>query len=297
MTRRMFCFYLTLVSLLLGFASFLPGAGDDVAEIIVSKFTTPGKKLPAGWKVQTFDPKKVPFTSEYEQVEMDGQVVLKGTTRRGASLIYRSVAIDWRKYPYLAWRWRVDQVFEKDNERSKAGDDYPARIYIGFKYDPARVNWFKRRAFQKARNASKDGRYPPLYTLTYVWATKEPVDAAFPNPYQARAKMVVARSGKAGLKAWHPEMRNYVKDFKTIVGEDPPEVEFIAIMIDGDNTESSGVCYFTDIKFLAKMPKASGATTTSPEELPDHEEKSGGGNPSAQDREATATKETVRIRP
>ena len=31
-------------------------------------------------------------------------------------------------------------------------------------------------------------------------------------------------------------------------------------MIDGDNTQSSGVCYFADIRFLAEMPKADAAT-------------------------------------
>ena len=35
---------------------------------------------------------------------------------------------------------------------------------------------------------------------------------------------------------------------------------FIAVMIDGDNTQSSGVCYFADIRFLAEMPKADAAT-------------------------------------
>lgn len=255
MTRWTACLVLVLASLSPGIAG--PERGDDrrADEIVVGSFTTPGKKLPKGWKTQTFDPKKVPVASEYEQVKMGDQVVLKGTTHKGASLVYRPVDVDWRKHPVLVWRWRVDQVFEKRDERAKAGDDFPARIYIGFKYDPNRVNWFTRRAFEKARRASKDNAYPPLYTLTYVWATKEPVNAAYPNPYQDRAKMVVVRSGREGLKSWHNEARDYVKDFRAIVGEDPPEVEFVAIMIDGDNTGSTGVCYFADIRFLPAMPR------------------------------------------
>jgi len=255
MTRWMVCLVIILAPLSLLIAG--PERGDDshADEIVVGRFTTPGKELPEGWKEQTFDPEKIPVASVYEQVRMGDQVVLKGTTRKGASLVYRPVDVNWRKHPVLAWRWRVDQVFEKQDERSKAGDDFPARIYIGFKYDPSRVNWFTRRAFEKARRASKDGSYPPLYSLTYVWATKEPVNTAYSNPYQDRAKMVVVRSGTEGLKTWHAETRDYAKDFRAIVGEDPPEVEFVAIMIDGDNTGSSGVCYFADIRFLPRMPR------------------------------------------
>lgn len=240
------------------------GDGGRADAIVVGSFTSPGKELPEGWNEQTFDPKKIPIASLYEQVTMGNRTVLKGTTHQGASLIYRSVDIDWRRHPILAWRWRVDQVFEKEDERSKAGDDFPARIYIGFKYDPNRVNWFTRRAFERARRASKDGSYPPLYTITYVWATKEPINSAYSNPFQDRAKMVVVRSGNEGLKAWHEEERNYLEDFRAILGEDPPEVEFVAIMIDGDNTGSSGVCYFDDIRFLPQLPRTD--KTMAPEE-------------------------------
>lgn len=243
-----------------GAASLSHGAGEG--DIVVSNFEAPGKGLPEGWREQTFDPKKVPRPSEYGLVELDGEVVLRGRTRSGASLVYRRVDVDWRTHPYVAWRWRVDQVFDKQDERAKAGDDYPARIYIGFKYDPGRVNWLQRRLFERARRRSDDGSYPPLYTVNYVWATKEPPGATYPNPYQSRAKMVVVRSGGAGLKEWHGEARNYVEDFRETVGGEPPEVEFVAVMIDGDDTESSGVCYFADIRFLAEAPAEGDAPPT-----------------------------------
>jgi hypothetical protein len=83
----------------------------------------------------------------------------------------------------------------------------------------------------------------------------EPPGATYDNPYQSRAKMLVVRSGEEGLEAWHEEARDYVEDFRSIIGEDPSEVEFVAIMIDGDDTGSSGVRYFADIRFLAEMPE------------------------------------------
>lgn len=249
-------FYLAaLAAAMFAAAGPLPTGEGGAGEIPVSNFDSPGKELPDGWRHQTFDPKKVPRASEYDLVEMGGETVLRGRTQSGASLVYRRVEVDWRTHPVIAWRWRVDQVFDKEDEPSKAGDDYPARLYIGFKYDPERVNWLQRRLFERARRQSDDNSYPPLYTLNYVWATKEPPGAAYDNPYQSRAKMLVARSGRKGLRQWHEEARNYVEGFREIVGEEPPEVEFVALMIDGDDTESSGVSYFADIRFLAEMPE------------------------------------------
>ena len=253
MSKRFF--WLAMAAALAVAAPHSLAYGGGEGEILVSNFETPGRHLPDGWRHQTFDPKKVPRPSEYDMAELDDEVVLRGRTRSGASLVYRRVDVDWRTHPVIAWRWRVDQVFDKDNERSKAGDDYPARVYIGFKYDPDRANWFQRRLFERARRRSDDNSYPPLYTLNYVWATKEPPGASFDNPYQSRAKMVVARSGRRGLRAWQEEARNYAEDFREIVGEEPPEVEFVAIMIDGDDTDSSGVSYFADIRFLREMPE------------------------------------------
>jgi hypothetical protein len=81
--------------------------------------------------------------------------------------------------------------------------------------------------------------------------------------------MVVVRSGKAGLKKWREEKRDYVKDFRAAFGEEPTEVKFVGIMIDGDNTKSSGVSYFADIRFLARGPqKAPGKTVTTEEPKP-----------------------------
>jgi hypothetical protein len=47
-------------------------------EIVVSNFETPGEELPDGWREQTFDPRKIPRPSDYDLVEMDGEVVFRG---------------------------------------------------------------------------------------------------------------------------------------------------------------------------------------------------------------------------
>ncbi|MCK4373719.1 MAG: DUF3047 domain-containing protein [Candidatus Brocadiae bacterium] len=47
-------------------------------------------------------------------------------------------------------------------------DDYAARIYVNFKYDPDRVGWWTRLKYSRARK--RLGEYPPLHTLNYIWA-------------------------------------------------------------------------------------------------------------------------------
>lgn len=255
MTIKLFRFLILSAALVaIAFATAAAGDEDERDEIIVSDFQKAGG-LPDGWVHQTFDPKKIPRPSDYRLVELDGYVVLRAMTNRGASLVYREVDADWRTHPYISWRWRVEQIWDNNRERRKAGDDYPARIYIGFKYDPDRVGWFARRGFERARRQSDDDRYPPLYTLTYVWASNEPVGSIYTNPYQDRVEMIVQRSGRAGLRQWRGESRNYVRDFRRIFDEEPTEVEFVAIMIDGDDTDSSGISYFEDIRFLNHPPK------------------------------------------
>jgi len=219
-----------------------------------------GKSLPNGWERITFDPKRIPRQSSYDVIRLEGQgggedrFVLRAQTSGGASAIYRRMHIDPEKYPYLVWSWRVDQIFAKANERTKQGDDYPARLYIGFRYAPSRVDWMTRIAFRMAKARSKQNRYPPLYVLNYVWANKLKRNAWMSNPWQERSKMIAVRSGRKGLKSWRREGRNYLKDFQAIVGEKPTPVEFVAIMIDGDGTGSRGVCYFDDIEFRARPP-------------------------------------------
>jgi len=177
--------------------------------------------VPRGWEEPTFDRKKSPRRSRYRVVAMDGGYVLRAETDSGVSGLFRPVALNAREMPYIVWRWRVEQVFTRGDARTKCGDDYPARVYAAFKYDPARAGWRTRMAFALARR---------------------------------RSKMIAACSGRDGLRRRHVEARNYYRNFKRIVGEEPPPVEYIAVMIDGDGTGSKGVAYFADIELRSEPP-------------------------------------------
>lgn len=78
----------------------------------------------------------------------------------------RKVSIDPRQYPIIHWRWKVANVLKKGNLYRKEGDDYPARIYIVFEYDPTRLSFSEKLKYGLARMLY--GTYPPLATLNYI---------------------------------------------------------------------------------------------------------------------------------
>jgi len=157
------------------------------------------------------------------------------------------VRIDTREWPIVAWRWKVENLIEKADGRAKSGDDYPARIYVAFEFDPARVRLFERAKFEILRLFY--GEYPPIAAINYVWSGREARDDVFANPYTDRVKMIVVETGPNDLHRWVDERRDVVADYRRAFGEDPPVISGVAIMTDTDNTGGSAVAYYGDIRF------------------------------------------------
>ena len=105
--------------------------------IEVGKFsvTTAGEPLPADWKPLTF--KKIEKHTTYKLVDADHTVVIKAVAEASASGLTRETKINPKEYPIIQWRWKADNILKKGDVHKKEGDDYPARIYITFEYDPS----------------------------------------------------------------------------------------------------------------------------------------------------------------
>ena len=83
------------------------------------------------WQRQTFK-----GATDYRVVELDNVSVLRADTNNSASALYRELDIDLAATPYLNWHWRVDNIYDIDDPLVKAGDDYPARVYVVVKLSP-----------------------------------------------------------------------------------------------------------------------------------------------------------------
>ena len=204
-----------------------------------------GKGLPAQWKPLTF--KKIERHTNYTLVRDGETVVVKAQAEASASGLTREIRIDPKQYPIVRWRWKVRNILKKGDVRRKDGDDYPARIYITFEYDPAKLGFFEKAKYEAVRLLY--GRYPPLGAINYIWESKAPIGTMVPNPFTDRVMMFVVETGSEKLDQWVKEERNVYEDYKKAFGEEPPVISGVAIMTDTDNTGESATAYYGDILF------------------------------------------------
>ena len=235
-------------------ALFLAGSlGDQVISraqsaplIEVGKFSSgqPGIALPQGWKPLTF--KKIPRHTEYVLVRDGEQVVVKATSEASASGLTKEVSINPKDYPMVRWRWKVENLLQRSDVSRKDGDDYPARLYITFAYDPEHVSFGRKLKYNAGRAIFGD---IPIAALNYIWETKTPVGTIIENAYTDFAQMIVVESGPAKVGIWVEEERNIYEDYKKAFGEEPPLINGVAIMSDTDNTRDRAIAFYGDIEF------------------------------------------------
>jgi hypothetical protein len=222
---------------------------DTVIEVGRFSANDPGAGLPQGWKPLTF--KNIPKSTTYELVKNGEHVVVKAVSDASASGLTKEVRIDPKEFPIVRWQWKVDNLLKTSDVTRKDGDDYPARLYITFEYDPDKVSVGKKLKYKAGRVLFGD---IPIGAINYVWERKAPVGAIIDNAYTDFVKMVVVESGPQKLGVWTDESRNIYEDYKNAFGEEPPLINGVAIMSDTDNTKERVTAYYGDIVFLKRSP-------------------------------------------
>jgi hypothetical protein len=201
--------------------------------------------LPPGWKPLTF--KKIERHTVYRLVRDGDLVAVKAVSEASSSGLTREIKIDPKEYQIVQWRWKIANGLRKGDVSKKEGDDYPARLYITFEYDPKKVGLFEKAKYETVRLLY--GQYPPLNAINYIWESKAPKGTVVPNPYTDRAMMIVVESGTERANTWVTEERNVYQDYRLAFGEEPPMISGVAIMTDTDNTGESATAYYGDIVF------------------------------------------------
>lgn len=155
---------------------------------------------------------------------------------------------DVYEHPMIRWRWKVSNVYVKGNALQKAGDDYPMRIYVMFKYDPRdpRV----KRKFKYWLAKLLYGEYPPYTSLNYIWANRKHQQRFIPNPFAKEAMMIPLQSGSERVGQWLEEERNILEDYREVFGKDPPAKAGLAFMNDSDNTGESSESWIDYIEIF-----------------------------------------------
>lgn len=163
-----------------------------------------------------------------DQSSADTGKVLRAKTKGQASGLFKEMPIDLNKTPILNWSWRVKNLFKDNDERSKEGDDYPARIYVVVS---GGIFFWKTKA------------------INYVWSSNQAMGSEWPNAYTDHARMIAVQAGSNHVGEWVMQRRNVREDLKRLFGEDLSKIDAIAVMVDGDNTGQSATAYFGDIVF------------------------------------------------
>ncbi len=219
-------------------------------EIIeAGKFSAAGEaKTPTGWEPLVFP--KIPQHTDYDLVKDGDTLVVKAVSVAAASGLTRKIAIDLHKTPILHWRWKVDNVIQKSDVTRKDGDDYAARIYITFAYEPDKVSFAKKLKYTAGKLLF--GSELPSGAINYIWESKTSKDTIVDNAYTDFVKMIVVESGTEKVGQWAQESRDVYQDYKKAFGEEPPMISGIAIMTDTDNTGETATAYYGDIFFTGE---------------------------------------------
>lgn len=181
--------------------------------------------LRPGWKERRFQGQ----TSYTVVPEGEGHALRAEATGSASGMVYE-VEFDPAEYPILTWRWKVENLVAASDPTRKAGDDYPARVYVVFPH------WF----------------FPKTRSLNYIWATGSPVETPIPNPFTGNAVMIAVESGPEKVGQWVTERRDIVADFRAAFGEEPPKAGAIAIMTDTDQTGERAVAWYDDLRLQAR---------------------------------------------
>lgn len=175
------------------------------------------------WQEQKFEGQ-----TNYTLMNDNGEVAIQAISNSSASMLLQEIEVDLRKTPYIQWEWKVDSVFSKDDEQAKAGDDYPARIYIAV-----------------------PNKFLSLYprALNYVWASESDKNSHWNNPYTDDVIMLAVQSGENNVGQWMKEKRNLREDLKTVFGKEFKKIKGIAIMTDTDNGQHTATAYYKNLRF------------------------------------------------
>ena len=205
----------------------------------------PAQVLPDGWQPLTF--KGIERHTRYELEAAEEGIVVKAVSQQSASGLVRPLSISPREYPVIEWRWKIENILQKGDVTRKSGDDYPARIYITFSFDPDKANYLERMRYRAARLIF--GPDVPYRAITYIWGSNSKVGERVANAYTDRVVMYVVESGDEKLQRWVPERRNVYDDYRQAFGEEPFRITGVAVMTDTDNTQESATAWYGDIIF------------------------------------------------
>jgi hypothetical protein len=201
--------------------------------------------IPDGWKL-----KKVPgYTTNRVSTKWvinEGKHAVELQSDSSLTFLQKNVSIDIKNYPIVTWSWKVENILESNNERTKKGDDHPIRIFFVFEPDVSQQTLgfrIKRFLFLDAIHGHPmGGRF-----TEYLWSSHLPVGDIINDPSKPKQKLMVIEGGNENVGKWLTYKRNLYEDFKNLYNEEPRKLIFIGILNDTDQTGQKATSYIVDL--------------------------------------------------
>mgnify|MGYP006064827525 CR=1 FL=1 len=173
----------------------------------------------ADWRSRTFAGE-----TRYTWHKDDEGEYVCGNAAGTASARLRAVSVDLAETPLLRWRWRAPHTRPDLPQRTRSGDDFPARVYV-----------VSRAGFR-------------VRTLAFVWA-HAPESAPWPNPFDPDTVVIPLRHGDE--PGWQSESVNLVEALAAHFDIESPSQLGVGFMTDGDNSGSTLSGCYRDLGFHA----------------------------------------------
>ena len=162
-----------------------------------------------------------------------------------SALVLPLAAIDLARTPVLRWRWQVEHPLEIENERIREGDDFAARVYLMFRFEPDRASFFER---ARQRLGSRlFGTEMPGSVLSFVWTSREAPGSRWTNPFASESKMIALARG--GASEWRDEAVDVAAEYRRTFAHGPPAPLALGIMTDADNACQHATARYADFRF------------------------------------------------
>lgn len=176
------------------------------------------KGLSKTWKEHVFQ-----GHSSYQIIQNGTNHVLRGHAASTASGIGMEVQARIVPGTILSWRWKIEKLPPGGSDTDLKKFDHTVRLYIAFK-----------------------SMLVPR-TVNYIWSADGKVGEKLSHPSSNRARILILESGPAKAGQWVTEKRDLYQDWKTLFGEEPPEIQSIGLMTDSDGTQSDVTGYYDDL--------------------------------------------------
>lgn len=180
---------MTVLVVGIGLVAAACGTGEEI--LLLGRLGPPAnpEHVPDMWHPLTF--KNIAAKTRYSIVRDGEHYVLKAESHAAASGLIRPLDLDPQVYQIVTWRWKVENVLTKGDERRKEGDDYAARLFVAFQYTPERA-----RVWERAQQMNAGARAAQGATLLFLRA-----DTVLPSlETQAVIREALADPGVVGWR-------------------------------------------------------------------------------------------------